>query len=133
MLSKINPSVMVAQCWYLRRHVPGGRRRREDDGVVHCTCRYCQRPIRSRDGGKWDLAEAFDLDALAEAGRTSHFTVVDVLDGMVIARYPFPGEPVEDAIAARLAEIRDIHAVEESGGALEVRFVESRGRSHRVH
>lgn len=133
MLSKINPSVVVAQCWYLRRHVPGGRRWREEDGAVHCTCRYCQRPIRSRDGGKWDLAEAFDLDALAEAGRTSHFTVVDVLDGMVIARYPLTGEPGEEAVAARLAEIREMHGVEESAGALEVRFVQSRGRSLRVH
>lgn len=133
MLSKINPSVTVAQCWYLRRHVPGGRRRREDDGVVHCTCRYCQRPIRSRDGGKWDLAEAFDLDALAEAGRTSHFTVVDVLDGMIIARYPLAGEPAEDVIAVRMAEIRDMHGVEESCGAIEVRFVPSRGRARMVH
>lgn len=133
MLSKINPSVTVAQCWYLRRHVPGGRRRREEDGIVHCTCRYCQRPIRSRDGGKWDLAEAFDLDALAEAGRTSHFTVVDVFDGMVIARYPWPGEAAEEVIAVRLAEIREAHRVEESGGALQVRFVQSRAAPHRVH
>ncbi|HKT84840.1 MAG TPA: hypothetical protein VJQ77_02005 [Novosphingobium sp.] len=133
MLSKINPSVAVAQCWYLRRHVPGGRRRREEDGAVHCTCRYCRRPIRSRDGGKWDLAEAFDLDALAEAGRTSHFAVVDVLDGMVIARYPFSGDLAAEVIAARLAEIREMHRVEGAGGALEVRFVQSRAGSLRVH
>lgn len=133
MLSKINPSAVVAQCWYLRRHVPGGRRRREEDGALHCTCRYCERPIRSRDGGKWDLADAFDLDALAKAGRTSHFTVIDTLDEMVIARYPVPGDAAEDVIAARLGEICELHGVEESGGALEVRLVQNQGGLHRVH
>lgn len=132
MLSKINPAV-VAQCWYLRRHVPGGKRRREADGVMHCTCRYCRRPIRSRDGGKWDLAEAFDLDALAEAGRTSHFTVVDILDDMVLARYPVPGDAGEEIIAAHLAQIREKHGIEESGGALEVRLVQSHAALHAVH
>lgn len=129
MLSKINPSAIVAQCWYMRSHVPEGRRRAVD-GVMHCTCRYCQRPIRSRDGGKWDLAEGFDLDALAAGGRTSHFCVVDALDSMVLARYPLAAE---DDIAARLAEIREKHGVEESGGVLEVRLVQSRGELHRVH
>lgn len=131
MLSKINPAI-VAQCWYLRQHVPEGRRRREPDGVVLCTCRYCQRPIRSRDGGRWDLAEAFDLDALAGAARTSHFCVVDTLDDMVIARYPIPGVD-EEAIAARLAEISEKHGVEESGGVLQVRLVQSQGGWQRVH
>lgn len=132
MLSKINPSATVAQCWYLRRHVPEGRRR-EVDGVLHCTCRYCQRPIRSREGGKWDLAEGFDLDAVAAGGRTSHFTVIDMLDDMVIARYPVASDADEDVLAARLAEIREKHGVEEAGGALEVRLVQSRGTLHRVH
>lgn len=130
MLSKINPAI-VAQCWYMREHVPEGRKRREPDGVVHCTCRYCQRPIRSRDGGRWDLSDAFDLDALAGAGRMSHFCVVDTLDGMVIARYPMPVE--EDAIAIRLAEISEKHGVEESEGVLEVRLVHSQGALQRVH
>lgn len=133
MLSKINSPAVVAQCWYMRRHVPEGRRRREDDGVVHCICRYCQRPIRSRDGGRWDLADAFDLDALAHVGRTSYFTVIDTLDDMVIARYPMPVDAAEEAIAARLAEICEQHEVEESGGALEVRLVQSGGGSHGVH
>ena len=127
MLSKINPSAVVAQCWYMRRHVPEGRRRREADGVVLCTCRYCQRPIRSRDGGKWDLADAFDLDALASVGRTSHFAVIDTLGDMVIARYPVPAGAPEDAIAERLAEVCEAHRIEESGGALEVRLVQGAG------
>lgn len=133
MLSKINSPAVVAQCWYMRRHVPEGKRRREADGVVHCTCRYCQRPIRSRDGGKWDLADSFDLDALARMGRTSHFTVIDTLGDMVIARYPVPVDAAEEAIAARLAEICEQHGIEDSGGALEVRLVQSAAGSRGVH
>lgn len=132
MLSKINPAI-VAQCWYMRRHVPEGRRRHEAGGVVFCTCRYCQRPIRSRDGGRWDLAEGFDLDALEGAARLSHFCVVDTLDDMIVARYPMPAEAGEEAIAARLAEISEKHGVEDSGGVLEVRVVQSQGALQRVH
>ncbi|SFF94653.1 hypothetical protein SAMN05518801_10458 [Novosphingobium sp. CF614] len=133
MLSKINPSAVVAQCWYMRRHVPEGRRWREADGAVHCTCRYCQRPIRSRGGGRWDLAEGFDLDALAESGRTSHFCVIDALDDMVIARYPLSNGADEQTIAARLAEICAIHGIEDSNSVLEVRLVQTRGGLRRVH
>lgn len=133
MLSKMNSSVPVAQCWYLRRHVPEGRRRREAGGVVHCTCRYCQRPIRSRDGGRWDLADGFDLDAIATAGRTSHFCVIDTLDEMVIARYPLPHEADDEMIAERLAEICEKHGIEEDDGVLEVRLVQSQGALKLVH
>ena len=125
MLSKINPSAVVAQCWYMRRHVPEGRRWREPGGIVHCTCRYCGRAIRSRGNGRWDLADGFDLDAVAESGQTSHFCVVDTVDDMVIARYPVPGGADEAAIAERLAEIHAKHGVDESGGALEVRLVQN--------
>lgn len=127
MLSKINPSAVIAQCWYMRRHVPDGQRWRQD-GAVHCTCRYCGRPIRSRGQGRWDLADGFDLDAVAEKARTSHFCVVDTIDGMVIARYPVPGGADEAAIAERLAEIKEEHGVEDSGGTLEVRLVQTGSR-----
>ena len=101
--------------------------------MVHCTCRYCQRPIRSRDGGRWDLADGFDLDAAAQASRASYFCVVDTLDDMVIARYPVSLGADEETIAARLAEISEKHAVEESGGVLEVRLVQSHREGMRMH
>ena len=133
MLSKINPSTTVAQCWYLRRHVPEGRRRREPDGAMHCTCRYCQRPIRSRDGGPWDLAGGIDLDALAGATRISYFCVVDTLDEMVIARYPLANGEDDEAISARLVEICEKHGIEEDEDILQVRLVQSRAALERVH
>ncbi|GFM30232.1 hypothetical protein [Novosphingobium sp. PY1] len=133
MLSKMNASVPLAQCWYLRKHVPAGRRHREDDGVLHCTCRYCQRPIKSRGGKIWDLAEGFDLDALAEAGRNRHFSVVDVIDDMVIARYPIDREAGDEDVAELLANICEKHGVEDAAGAIEVRLVQGQGGTRRLH
>lgn len=123
MLSKINPSVTVAQCWYLRQHIPEGRRRREADGTVHCTCRHCHRPIRSRAGGRWDLAEGFDLDALQESAGKGHFCVVDAIDDMVLARYPIVPGADREWIERRRAEIDEEHGVSDSGGVLEIRLV----------
>lgn len=123
MLSKINPSATVSQCWYLNRHIPEGRRRKEADGTVLCTCRHCHRPIRSRSGGRWNLAEGFDLDALQSRGQTGHFSVVDAMDDMVIARYPIAPDADAAWIEERRAEIADKHGVEESDGVLEIRLV----------
>lgn len=133
MLSKTNSSATVAQCWYLRRHVPGGRRRRAEGGVVHCTCRYCERPIRSRDGGRWDLADGLDLDAIASVGRTSHFCVVDTLDEMVIARYPVANGADDAALEAKRAEICAKHGVDGEQDVLQVRLVQSQAALQRVH
>lgn len=127
MLSKMTPAT-VAQCWYMRQHVPEGRRRHEADGVVMCTCRYCQRPIRSRNGGRWDLAEGVDLDGLAEVGKASYFCVIDTLDDMILARYPLPAGADQEVIALRRAEISEKHGVEDSDGVLEVRIVQ-----HHLH
>lgn len=133
MLSKINPSVTVAQCWYLRRHIPEGRRRREADGSVHCTCRHCHRPIRSRAGGRWDLADGFDLDALQDQGRTGHFCVVDAIDDMVLARYPIAPDADQAWVARRRDEIDEKHGVAASGGVLEIRLVGMTGTSLSSH
>jgi hypothetical protein len=132
MLSKINPAV-VAQCWYLRRHVPAGRRRREVDGVLHCTCRYCERPIRSRDGERWDISDGIDLDALADVAPDSHFCVVDTLDDMVIARYPVPANATETAISEQLCGICETHGVDDVGSVLQVRLIRNKAGAVSFH
>ena len=101
--------------------------------MLHCTCRYCQRPIKSRGGKISDLAEGFDLDALAEAGRNRHFSVVDVIDDMVIARYPIDREAGDEDVAELLANICEKHGVEDAAGAIEVRLVQGQGGTRRLH
>lgn len=134
MLSKINyPSATLSQCWFLRRHVPVGRRRRLEDGTMQCTCRYCQRPIRSLEGQHWELADGFDLDALAQAAPTSHFAVVDRIDEMVVARYPIAADADEQAIAAQLEQIREKHVISPDDDSIEVRLVLTKSQTPPLH
>ncbi len=123
MLNRSSSPIALEPCWYTRRHVPQGRRKREEDGAVTCTCRHCGRKIRSRERGQWDLAEGFDLEALQERSRTGHFCVVDVLDGLVVARYPILMDADETWIQERLAQIREEHAIGEAGSDLQIRLV----------
>lgn len=115
-------SFAMTPCWYRGDHQPAGPRRREEDGSILCTCRHCRKEIRSREGKTWRLAEGLDLDALAASCMSSHFSVVDVIDGMVIARYPLPEGADEDTIATLRDRICDQHGVV-VGGDLEVRLV----------
>ena len=43
-------SFAMTPCWFKGAHQPEGRRRREEDGSVLCTCRFCRKEIRSREG-----------------------------------------------------------------------------------
>ncbi|WP_243652592.1 hypothetical protein [Novosphingobium sp. PhB165] len=103
-------------------HQPDGRREREEDGSILCTCRHCRKQIRSREGKVWNLAEGLDLDALAASCMSSHFSVVDAADGVVIARYPLPEGSDEEAIEALRDRLCAQHGIE-PGGDLEVRLV----------
>lgn len=123
MLSRSWSSNTVAQCWYSRRHVPQGRKRREADGSLVCTCRHCGRKIRSHGKGQWDLAQGLDLDALQERSRTGHFCVVDTLDGMVIARYPIIMDADEAWIRAKMDELRKEYGIDASDGELQLRII----------
>lgn len=123
MLSRSWTSNTLAQCWYSRRHVPEGRRTRLDDGTLMCVCRHCGRKIRSRAQGEWALAQGLDLDALQERSRTGHFCVIDMLDGMVVARYPIVMDADEAWIREKLDEIREEYAIDASDGELQIRII----------
>ncbi|QDK31253.1 MULTISPECIES: hypothetical protein [Sphingomonadaceae] len=125
-------SFAMTPCWFKGAHQPEGRRRREEDGSVLCTCRFCRKEIRSREGKTWSLAEGLDLDALAAACLSSHFSVVDVVDGLVIARYPIGADLGEDEIAVLRARIGETHGVDDDGD-LEIRLVSHKALLDRRH
>lgn len=112
----------LTPCWFTRVHEPDGRRERDDDGTLVCTCRYCRKRIRSRGGDRWNLADGLDLDALAASCISSHFSVVDVDDGMILARYQLPAGADEAAIAEMRQNIEAKHGVEQGDG-IEIRLV----------
>lgn len=125
-------SFAMTPCWFRGAHQPEGRRWREEDGSILCTCRYCRKEIRSREGKTWSLAEGLDLDALAASCMSSHFSVVDVVDGVVIARYPIGAELDEEEITVLKARIGEKHGVDEDDD-LEVRLVSHKAILDRRH
>ncbi|WP_334184359.1 hypothetical protein [Novosphingobium sp.] len=122
MFTKRSDAYSLTPCWFSRVHEPDGRREREDDGTLICTCRYCRKRIRSREGKTWNLADGLDLDALAASCISSHFSVIDVEEGMVLARYKVPPDADELAIEDMRAVIAAKHDFEE-GGDLEIRLI----------
>lgn len=122
MFTKRSDAYSLTPCWFSRVHEPDGRREREEDGTLVCTCRYCRKRIRSREGKTWNLADGLDLDALAASCISSHFSVVDVEEGMVLARYKVPPGSDEAAITEMEATIAAKHGVE-AGGEVEIRLV----------
>lgn len=122
MFTKRSDAYSLTPCWFSRVHEPDGRRERDEDGTLVCTCRYCRKRIRSREGKTWSLADGLDLDALAASCISSHFSVVDVEDGMVLARYKIPPGSDGSAIAEMEATIAAKHGVE-AGGDVEIRLV----------
>jgi len=125
-------SFAMTPCWYRGAHQPVGPRRREDDGSILCTCRHCRKEIRSREGKTWRLAEGLDLDALAASCMSSHFSVVDAIEGMVIARYPLPEGADEDDIAAFRDRIIEKHGIS-PGDDLEVRLISHEAMQGKRH
>lgn len=122
MFTKRSDAYSLTPCWFSRVHVPDGRREREDDGTLICTCRHCRKRIRSREGKTWNLADGLDLDALAASCISSHFSVIDAEEGMVLARYQLPPDADELAIEEMRAVIAAKHGLQQ-GGDLEIRLI----------
>ncbi len=122
MFTKRSDAYSLTPCWFSRVHEPDGRREREDDGTLICTCRYCRKRIRSREGKTWNLADGLDLDALAASCISSHFSVIDVEEWMVLARYKVPPDSDELAIEEMRGMIAAKHGFEE-GSDLEIRLI----------
>lgn len=122
MFTKRSDAYSLTPCWFTRVHEPDGFRERDEDGTLVCTCRHCRKRIRSREGKTWNLADGLDLDALAASCISSHFSVIDVEEGMVLARYKVPPNSDELVIADMRATIARKHGVE-AGGDVEIRLV----------
>lgn len=132
-LNRISAQGVVAQCWYMRQHMPDGHGWKAEDGSLLCTCRYCGRRIRSRHRGDWQIADGLDLDALQQQSSTGHFCVIDHTEGMVLARYPIEMDADEEAIAARMEEIVAEFGIEEGDRSLQILIVPGSKQSRAAH
>lgn len=121
-------SPTLTQCWFTRAHSPARRSRTRDDEYFVGTCRYCHRPIHSRSGNHWTLADGFDLDALAEQATHPFICVSDPADGLVIARIAIDTPESDDAAEEQLALVKERYASMMPDRTLDVRVL-GRARS----
>lgn len=110
----------LTQCWFTRMHVPAGRARNKQDGLLGGQCRHCGRAIVSWDRDRWFLAHGFNVTHLAETVGGRVLFVLDTLEETVIARYPVQDGTSEGELKAFRQELRERHGIDQPGSGLEL-------------
>jgi hypothetical protein len=111
----------LTQCWYTRTHVPAGRRHKEADGSVTSECRYCHKTITSWAKGAWSLADGFNVSKLRDSTGGRFLYVIDVIDEIIVARYPVDAAIGVAELRALKDELRIKHDLERPGCTLQLR------------
>lgn len=124
--------VALTQCWFTRVHRPERERHRESDGSLTSSCRYCHRPLVSWDRENWNLSNGLDVSRLAEltSGRT--LTLIDMLDDLIVRRFPIRHLEDEAAVEAFKQELREQYGLDEPGTTLVLRDSSPPPRRRRV-
>src|SRR4051812_39003462 len=98
--------VTMAVCWYTRDHEPAHRLpMREDGRPVYARCCHCHRDIAGIDG-HWRIAGAFDPEAAGRRRPHAFLSVVDVVEEIVLARFPIGTVPDERGVRALRAHLQ---------------------------
>lgn len=114
--------VTMAVCWYTRDHEPAHTvRAREDGRPVYARCCHCHRDIASIDGRHWAIAGTFDAEAAGRRRTHAFISVVDVLDEIVLARFPIGTVPDERGVAALRAHLTRRYRLDDADCTLELR------------
>jgi hypothetical protein len=113
--------VALTQCWFTRAHRPVRERHRDSDGSLTSTCRYCHRPLVSWDRENWNLANGLDVSRLVEltSGRT--LTLIDMLDDLIVRRFPIRHLDNEADVEALKQELRVQYGLGDPGSTLVLR------------
>lgn len=113
-------TLALTQCWYTRQHRPVATPRERVEGAFYAYCRHCRRPIFSCDGQYWHLDGGFNMETLGEKAN-SFLSVVDVADGMIVARVAVPPEADESFVEALKAEIAERYGIGQHNTNLAIR------------
>lgn len=112
----------MASCWYTREHRPAQTPPlSRDGGPTYARCRHCHRDIASHNGQDWHIAGGFNAEAAGRNPAQAFLSVVDVLDEIVIARFPIGSIVDEAEIQALKAHLRQRYGMDEDGSMLELR------------
>jgi hypothetical protein len=130
-------TVALTQCWYTRQHHPASHPKERVEGAFYAHCRHCRRPIFSMDGQFWHIDGGFNVETLSE-NANSFLAIVDVVDGMIIARVAVPAQAEDDFVEALKEQIREQYGIGEDGNNLAIqdyrpgkRAAQSSGRKKR--
>lgn len=126
--------VALTQCWYTRIHRPERERHRDSEGSLTSTCRYCHRPLVSWDRENWNLADGLDVSRLVEmtSGRT--LTLIDVLDDLIVRRFPIRHLDNEADVDAFKQQLREQYGLDDPATPLVLRdSAPPRKRRPRLH
>ncbi|MDE1918432.1 MAG: hypothetical protein KGH96_20390 [Sphingomonadales bacterium] len=114
--------VAMASCWYTRDHRPSQTPPLSRDGEpTYARCRHCHRDIASHNGQDWHIAGGFNAEAAGRNHAQAFLSVVDVLDEIVVARFPIGAMNDEDEIRAFKAQLRLRYAMDAPESMLELR------------
>jgi len=80
--------------------------------VYRGECRFCGSRIHSHDKRHWVVTGDLDLDELG--GDAEFIAVIDLEDGMVIARVPLEADLPKAALKKKLKELREHYLTEPS-------------------
>ena len=114
--------IAMAVCWYTREHEPARPvAPREDGRPVYARCCSCHRDLASTDGRHWHIAGAFDPEAAGRRRPHAFLAVVDVVDEIVLARFPIGTVPDERGVRALRAHLARRYRLDEPGCTLVLR------------
>jgi hypothetical protein len=122
----------LTQCWFTRVHRPERERHRESDGSLTSTCRYCHRPLVSWDRENWNLSNGLDVSRLAELTTGRTLTLIDMLDDLIVRRFPIRHLEDEAAVEAFKQELREQYGLDEPGSTLVLRDSSPPPRKRRI-
>lgn len=112
-------TLSMTQCWFTRLHHPRQTPKERVEGAFYAHCRHCRRPIISFDGSYWHIDGGFNVESLGDKAN-SFLAVVDVVDGMIVARVPVPHDADEEAVEAIKEQIREDYGIGEEGKFLAI-------------
>ena len=108
----------LTQCWYTRNHLPERRTHREEDNSFSSHCRYCGRPISSRNKQSWHLADGFDLTQFKDLKGPRHLYLLDVSDDFVLRRFLISHLDCEEAVEEFKEKLREEYNADAPGSTI---------------
>ncbi len=111
----------LTQCWFTRVHRPERERRRQSDGSVASTCRYCHRQLVSWDRENWSLSDGLNVSRLAETTNGRTLTLIDMVEDLIVRRISIRHLETEAEVDAFKAELATQYGLNEPGSTLVLR------------